>query len=78
MVKTFSVSVRLQRVITESAHVSVPLTRELFHVNPDGSETIDGEKLIAAAVELGTHPSTDWSVEGEAVIAPHPLQTPPQ
>jgi hypothetical protein len=78
MAKTFSVSVRLQRVTTESAHVSVPLSQELFHSNPDGSETIDGEKLIAAAIELGKHLETRWSVEGEVVITPHSLQTPPQ
>ena len=78
MAKTFSVSVRLQRVTTETAHVSVPLSQELFHSNPDGSETIDGEKVIAAAIELGRHPATRWSIEGELVITPHPLQTPPQ
>lgn len=78
MAKTFSISVRLQRVTTETAHVSVPLSQELFHANPDGSETIDGEKVMAAAIELGRHPTTRWSIEGEVVITPHPLQTPPQ
>jgi hypothetical protein len=78
MAQTFSVTVRLQRVTTESAHVSVPLTRELFRANPDGTETIDVEKLFAAAVELGGHISTGWRTEGEIVITPHPMQTRPQ
>jgi hypothetical protein len=78
MAKTFSVSVRLRRVTTETAHVSVPFSQELFQSNPDGSETIDGEKIIAAAIELGRHPATRWNVEGEVVITPHPLQTAPQ
>jgi len=80
MAKTFSVSVRLQRVTTETAHVSVPLSEELFQLNPNGSgtNTIDAEKLIAAAIELGRHPATHWSVEGQVVIAPHPVQTPAQ
>jgi hypothetical protein len=78
MAKTFSVSVRLQRVTTETAHVSVPLSQELFSANSDGSETIDGQKVIAAAIELGRQLETRWSVEGEVVITPHPLQTPPQ
>jgi hypothetical protein len=69
---------RLQRVTTETAHVSVPLSQELFRSNPDGSETIDGEKVMAAAIEMGMHPETRWSVEGKVVITPHPLQTPPQ
>jgi len=78
MAKTFSISVRLQRVTTETAHVSVPLSQELFHSNPDGSETVDGERVIAAAIELGRNPDIRWSVEGEVVVTPHPLQTPPQ
>lgn len=80
MAKTFLVSVRLQRVTTETAHVSVPLSDELFQLNPEGSgtNTINAEKLIAAAIDLGRHPATHWSVEGEVVITPHPIQTPPQ
>jgi len=78
MAKTYSISVRLQRITIEAAHVSVPLSQELFHRNPDGSETIDGEKVMAAAIELGRSLATQWSVEGEVVITPHPLQTPPQ
>ena len=78
MTRTFSVSVRLQRVTTETAYVSVPLSQELFSAKPDGSETIDGERVIAAAIELGRQSETRWSVEGEVVITPHPLQTPPQ
>ena len=77
MAKTFSVSVRLQRDTTETTHVSVPLSEELLQLNPDGSRTntIDAEKLIAAAIELGRHPATHWSVEGEVVITPHPVQS---
>jgi hypothetical protein len=78
MANTYSISVRLQRVTTETAHVSVPLSQELFYRNPDGSETIDGEKVIAAAIELGGSLATRWSVEGPVVIAPHPVQTSPQ
>ena len=80
MAKTFSVSVRLQRVTTETAHVSVPLSEELLQPNPDasGASTINPDKLIAAAIELGRLPSTHWSVEGDVVITPHPVQTPTQ
>ena len=79
MANTFSVSVRLQRVITEAAHVSVPLSKELWQPNPDGSGTlaINTDKLFAAAIELGKLSSTHWTVEGDVVISPHPLQTPP-
>jgi len=79
MAKTFSVSVRLQRVTTETTHVSVPLSAELLQPNPDGSgtKTINTEKLREAAINLGRIPSTVWSVEGAIVITLHPLQTSP-
>ena len=77
---TYSVSLRLQRVTTESADVSVALSDELWQPNPDGSgtRTINTERLLVAAIEMGKLPSTSWSVEGDVVITPHPLQTPPQ
>jgi len=80
MAKTFSISVRLQRVTTETAHVSVPLSEEILQPSLDGSgtKTIKTEKLAAAAIELGRSPSTHWSVEGDTAIALHPVQTPPQ
>jgi hypothetical protein len=77
MSKTFAVSVRLRRVTTETAYVSVPLMRDLLEPNFDQSGTIDAQKLMQMAVDLGRLPSTIWTLEGEAVITPHPIQTPP-
>jgi hypothetical protein len=75
-----SVSLQLQRVTTENAHVSVPLSEELWQPNPDGSGTftINTEKLLPTEIEMGKLLSTNWTVEGDVVIIPHPLQTPPQ
>jgi hypothetical protein len=80
MANTYSVSFRLQRVTTETAHVSVPLSEDLWQPNPDGSGTftINTEKLLATAIELGRLPSTRWTVDGDVLITPHPVQTPPQ
>jgi hypothetical protein len=79
MAKSFSVSIRLQRVTTETAHVSVPLTLELMRVdvNEPKAGAIDTQKLMQAAIDQGRLPSTVWSVDGEPVITPHPVQTPP-
>jgi len=79
MAKTFSVSVRLQRITTETAYVSVPLTPELMqaNVNEPGTTSINTEKLMQAAMDQGRLPSTVWSLDGEPVITPHPIQTPP-
>jgi hypothetical protein len=79
MGNTFSVSVRLQRVTTETAHVSVLLTPELMqpNVNEPGTETINTERLMKAAIDQGRLPSTTWRLDGETVITLHPVQTPP-
>jgi hypothetical protein len=77
MSKSFSVSVRLQRVTIETAIVSVPLLPDLVEPNFDESGSIDVDKLMQAAVDLGRHPSVTWTAEGEATITPHPIQAPP-
>jgi len=79
MAKTFSVSVRLQRITTETAYVSVLLTPDLMQVNANvpGTAGINTEKLVQAAMDQGRLSSTVWSLDGEPVIAPHPIQTAP-
>jgi hypothetical protein len=75
---TFSVSVRLRRTKTETAHVSVPITDELTRPNDEGEgRKLDGEKIMKTALELGKIQSTKWEQEGEIQIELHPLQTPP-
>jgi hypothetical protein len=79
MNKSLSLAVRLQRVTTESRHVSVLLTPELMRAIPNelGSEGINTERLMQAAIEQGHLPSTAWKLDGEAVATLHPVQTPP-
>lgn len=77
MSKTFSVPIRLKRVTIETAYVSVPLIPDLIEPSFEQSGTIDPEKLMQAAVQLGHQPSTVWAPEGEPEITPHPIQTPP-
>jgi hypothetical protein len=79
MSASHSVSVRLQRVTTEAAHVSVSLTEDMWLPRPDNPETlmIDVEKLMAIAIQYGSLPTTIWRREGDAVVTPHPLQTGP-
>jgi hypothetical protein len=79
MNKSLSVSVRLQRVTTESAHVSVLLTPELMRAIPNEpeSEGINAERLMRAAIEQGHLLSTAWKLDGKVVVTLHPVQTPP-
>jgi hypothetical protein len=80
MENSYSVSFRLQRVTTESAHVSVPITPEFWKPNPErpGTFVIDTDKLAQAALEAGRSPSTVWTVEAAPTVVLHPWQTPPE
>jgi hypothetical protein len=78
MTKSLSVSIRLQRLTTETAHVSILLGPELMRENEPGAGTINKEKLMQAAIDQGRLLSTVWSLDGEPVITPHPVQTPPE
>lgn len=55
LMNSISISLRLQRVTTESAYVSVPLTADLLQLASEGSETqrINTGKLFQAAIALG-------------------------
>lgn len=71
-------SVRLRRVRTETAHVSIPITEELLvpdETNPS-SRRVDIDRLIAAALEMGNSESIDWTPESEDVQL-HPTQSIP-
>lgn len=71
-----SISVRLRRVRTETAHVSVPITEDLLvpdEANP-ASRRVDIDKLIAAALAMGNGDTVDWTPESEDSIQLHPTQ----
>ena len=73
---SYSISVRLQRVTTEFAFVSVPVAPDIMIQQPDGTGRIDGARMVVQAIELGSAPGVTWQVEEQRVL-PHPIQTPP-
>ncbi|GLY88193.1 hypothetical protein Airi02_061220 [Actinoallomurus iriomotensis] len=77
IMNTYSISVRLQRTTTEECHVSVPVTGALLQDETDaeGMRHLDGEKVLAAAVQLGRE-ATDWLPEAQD-ISVHPVQKAP-
>lgn len=79
MSPSYSVSFRLRRITTETTHVSVPLTEEMWRPSDDDPKrmVIDTDKVTAAAIELGALSSTVWRPDEEAVVELHPFQTPP-
>ena len=77
--KAYAVSVRLRRVITESVHVSVPVTDDVTEPDPKDAtcRRINGEKIFQFAVEQAKQGSTRWELDGDIIVEPHPIQTAP-
>jgi hypothetical protein len=76
---TLSISVRLRRRQTETAHVSVPITEDVMRPNDEGEgNKLDVDKIIEAALQLGKLDSTKWDIEGEPEIQLHPIQNAPE
>lgn len=72
---SYSVLFRLQRSTTESAFVSVLVTKDLIIEKPDGTSGLDVEKLAQRAVEMGQSSALDWDIENQSVNL-HPIQVP--
>ncbi len=72
---TYSILYTVQRVMTEWAHVSIPVTGEVVILREDGSAWLDTEKLARRAVELGSTPELVWEREDQTVRIT-PLQRP--
>ena len=73
--KTYSILVRLRRVIHQDAYVSVPVSGAIVIENADGRVSIDPESLWAEAIRLSENAEVGWQSE-EAQTEPHPLQGP--
>ena len=82
MDSTLSMSVRLRRVRTETTTVSVPITEEVMRSGVQAGQ-VDGpkinvDKVIEAALKLGSLDTTTWESEGPAEIQLHPIQNTPE
>jgi hypothetical protein len=71
-----AVSIRIQRIKTESTHVKVWITDDYLIDHPDGTQRLNPDKLIQDACELAQVTDAQWTLENEE-IRPHPTQTPP-
>ena len=57
--KTFSIALRLRRVIYEDAYVGVPVTDAFMKTSDTGEGEIDFELFFAEAVRIGSDPRVD-------------------
>jgi hypothetical protein len=77
---THSISVRLRRVVTEEAHVSVPVTPALMTETPepDGTFRLRPGAVFSEAQRLGREDAgLVWRADGEVEVSVHPVQAPP-
>ena len=73
---TFSISMRLQRTISEFTFVSIPINDEVLVQHADGTKRVDVDKLTQQAIILGDLHSLEWHLE-EQKVQLHPIQTAP-
>lgn len=73
--KTYSIALRMRRIIYEDTYVTVPVTSAVMRAHEDGSLRIDFEKLVAAATAISQHPAAEWVTEDVQTEA-HPVQQP--
>ena len=73
---TYSVSWRLQRITTEYAYVSVPITDDVTKNDETGVRRIDVEKMVQRALALGQVSNLHWHPEDKQ-IQMHPVQKAP-
>ncbi|RYZ61184.1 MAG: hypothetical protein EOP09_20275 [Proteobacteria bacterium] len=73
--KTYSIALRLRRVVYEDAYISVPVTDAVIRVKDDGSGTVDFKALVAQGIRIGESEGVQWKVE-ESQIEIHPVQGP--
>lgn len=69
--RTYSIAVRIRRTTVEFVHVRVPVTDAVVT-----DDRLDGEKIFAAAIEIGKTAQLAWLSDEAPTIDVHPLQTP--
>lgn len=72
-VNSYSIALRLRRIIYEDAYVAVPVTDAIMKQNPDGTMEFDPDALTAEGIRIGQDARAEWQVES-IVTEPHPIQ----
>ena len=70
---TFSIALRLRRVVYEDAYVTVPITHAMMKSQPDGSTGIDMDAFLAEGIRIGQDRHIEWCIESSNLEA-HPIQ----
>lgn len=74
--KIYSIVLRVRRVTTEHAYVSVPVTDAIMSpADESGKTSIDSERFVAEGIRYAADPDVAWVAES-LDVHPHPTQTP--
>jgi hypothetical protein len=71
--KTYSIALRLRRVIYTDVYVTVFVDDKITQEREDGTQGIDWDKLVAEAIMTSEREDADWQVESVAIEV-HPIQ----
>jgi hypothetical protein len=71
--KTYSIQLRVRRLIYEDAYVAVPVTDTIVKDNEDGTKVIDSAAFTAEAIRISHDPRVEWLLESSETH-PHPIQ----
>ncbi|MFZ5637064.1 MAG: hypothetical protein ACOY82_10840 [Pseudomonadota bacterium] len=70
---TYSIALRLRRVVYEDAYIAIPVTDAVVKPTSDGSLRIDPEALFAEGIRIGQDSRIEWRVES-CQTEVHPIQ----
>lgn len=73
--KTYSIALRLRRVIHEDVYVTVFVDEKIVKENEDGTHGIDWDKFVAEGIRTSQQAGADWQVESMSTEV-HPIQQP--
>jgi hypothetical protein len=71
--KTYSIALRLRRVVHEDVFVTVFVDDKITQEKEDGTLGIDWDKLVAEAIKASARQDADWQVQSTTVEV-HPEQ----
>lgn len=70
---TYSIALRIRRVIYEDAYIAIPVTDAIVRKADDGSLRIDPEAMYAEGLRIGQDARVEWQVESTNMEV-HPVQ----
>lgn len=70
---TYSIALRVRRIIYEDAYIAVPVTDAITRKAEDGSFRIDPEKMCAEGIRISQDHRVEWQIESTNTEV-HPIQ----